>query len=78
MLCLCRGLLYHPNIRCLYVRWCNLKSESCVYLTHLIPTLKQFNRLGMYGNNLSEPNPDPVTFLEQTADLYFVTHSGLE
>ena len=78
MLCLCRGLLYHPNIRCLHVQNCNLNSDSCVYLTNLIPTLKQFNRLVMSGNNLSEPNPVPVTILKQTVDLYFVIHDGLK
>ena len=78
MLYLCRGLLFHPNIRSLCVPLCNLNSDSCVYITNLIPTLKQFNRLDMYGNNLSKPNPVPVTILKQTADLYFVIYLGLE
>ena len=78
MLYLCRGLLYHPIIRRLDVRLCDLKSDSCVYLTNLIPTLKQFNRLVMDGNNLSKPNPVPVTILKYTADLYFVTRYGLD
>ena len=76
MLYLCRGLLYHPSIRRFDVWGCNLNSDSCVYLTNLIPTLKQFNRLYIGGNNLSKPNPVPVTILKQTADLYFVTHDG--
>ena len=78
MLCLCRGLLYHPSIRSLDVIRCKLNSDSCVYLTNLIPTLRQLNKLDMGGNNLSEPNSVPVTILKQTADLYFVTYDGLD
>ena len=78
MFCLCRGLLYHPSIRRFDVQLCNLNSDSCVYLTNLIPTLKQFNKFSMGGNNLSKPNHVPVTILKQTADLYFVTHYGLK
>ena len=75
---LCKGLLCHPTFRRLDVYYCKLNSNACVYLTHLISTLKQFKTLNMSGNNLSEPDPKPVKILEQTADMYYVTHECLK
>ena len=78
MSCLCRGLLCHPTLRRLDVWDCKLNSNSCVYLTRLISTLKHFKTLDMFYNNLSKPDPEPVKVLEQTADMYSVTHRGLD
>ena len=66
------GLLHHPTIRYLRLYYCNLTSESCNTLTHLIPTLKQLKTLRMDERELSEPDINPIEILEQTADEYSV------
>ena len=70
---LCIGLMYHPTIRCLEIWSCNLNSNCCNALTHLIPTLLQLTTLDMKYNYLSSPNPVPVLLLTLTAKLYSVT-----
>ena len=78
------GLLHHPNIRYLGLRYCKLTSESCNILTHLIPTLKQLRELNMVELELNKPklrmdrfelnkpDPNPIKILKQTADEYSV------
>ena len=70
---LCIGLMYHPTIRRLEIWRCNLNSNCCKALTHLIPTLLQLTTLVMNYNNLSTPDPEPVLLLTRTAKLYSVT-----
>ena len=72
MLSLCRGLLFHPNIRYLDVSNCELSSDSCLPLRNLIPTLKQLKYL--YANELSEPETEPFELLNLTADQYGIKH----
>ena len=66
------GLVNHPAIRHFGVTGCKLNSDSCVYITLLIPTLKQLKTLSMRGNELSKQNPSPIENLKQTAILYNV------
>ena len=68
-----RGLIYHPTIQYLGLRYCKLNSNYCDPLTHLIPTLLQLKTLNLYHNNLYKPNPEPFQLLEQTAKLYSIT-----
>ena len=72
MLSLCRGLLFHPTIKHLFVCDCKLSSDSCLPLRNLIPTLKQLKYLTMTG--LSKPKTKPVKLLELTADQYAIEH----
>ena len=73
LLHMCRGLIYHPTIQYLGLRWCNLNSNCFVALKQLIPTLLQLKTLDLLYSNLSKPNPETVLLLEQTAKLYSVT-----
>ena len=73
LLHLCIGLMYHPTIRCLGIWSCDLNSNCCKALTHLIPTLLQLTTLDMRFNNLSTPDPEPVLLLTRTTKLYSVT-----
>ena len=72
LLSLCEGLIYHPAIRCLMLRGCNLTSLSCDPLTHLIPTVSQMETLTVEG--LSEPDGAPILLLKQTADEFSIAH----
>ena len=67
---LCEGLIYHPAIRSLNLRDCNLTSLSCDPLTHLIPTVSQMETLTVEG--LSEPDGAPILLLKQTADEFSI------
>ena len=67
------GLIYHPTIQYLGLRLCDLNSNFCDPLTHLIPTLLQLKRLNLEDNNIYKPNPEPFLLLEQTAKQYSVT-----
>ena len=73
LLHMCRGLIHHPTIQYLGLKWCKLNSNCCDPLTHLIPTLLQLKKLYLEQNNIYEPNPEPFLLLEQTAKLYSVT-----
>ena len=44
LLSLCVGLIYHPAIRSLELRYCRLTSLSCDPITQLIPTVSQMER----------------------------------
>ena len=70
---LCIGLIHHPTIRCIVLDECDLNSNSCEILTHLIPTVPQLKKLEISNNILSEPDPNPIKLLEQTAELYSLT-----
>ena len=70
LLYICKGLIYHPAIRSLMLRDCNLTSLSCDPLTHLIPTVSQMEILTVEG--LSEPDGDPILLLKQTADEFSI------
>ena len=70
LLSLCEGLIYHPAIRSLMLRDCNLTSLSCDPLTHLIPTVSQMETLTVMG--LSEPDGAPLLLLKQTADEFSI------
>ena len=70
LLSLCKGLIYHPAIRSLNLRDCNLTSLSCDPLTHLIPTVSQMETLTVEG--LSGPDGDPILLLKQTADEFSI------
>ena len=72
-LSLCTGLIHHPTIRCIVLQLCDLNSNSCKILTQLIPTVSQLKKLDISDNELSEPNPNPIKLLEQTAELYSLT-----
>ena len=72
MLSLCRGLLFHPNIRVLEVLFCKLSSDSCLPLKNLIPTLKQLKYLEVDG--LSFPETEPIKLLKLTADQCGIEH----
>ena len=72
MLSLCRGLLFHPTIRCLRVWNCELSSDSCQPLRNLIPTLTQLKNLLV--TELSKPETEPIKLLELTADQYVIEH----
>ena len=72
LLFLCEGLIYHPAIRSLMLRDCNLTSLSCDPLTHLIPTVSQMETLKVWG--LSEPDGAPILLLKQTADEFSIEH----
>ena len=72
MLSLCRGLLFHPNIRYLVVYDCGLSSDSCLPLKNLIPTLKQLKYLRV--DELSKPETEPIKLLKLTADQYGIVH----
>ena len=73
LLSLCEGLIYHPAIRSLMLRDCNLTSLSCDPLTHLIPTVSQMERLRVYG--ISEPDGAPILLLKQTANEFSIEHN---
>ena len=70
LLSLCKGLIYHPAIRSLKLKDCNLTSLSCDPLTHLIPTVSQMETLTVYG--ISEPDGAPILLLKQTADEFSI------
>ena len=69
---LCEGLIYHPAIRSLELRHCELTSLSCDPLTHLIPTLSQLETLTVW--DLSKPEGDPILLLKETADEFGIEH----
>ena len=73
MLSLCRGLLFHPTIKYLYARDCELSSNSCLPLRNLIPTLTQLKYLSV--DELSEPETEPIKLLKLTADQYAIKHN---
>ena len=73
LLHMCRGLIYHPTLQHLGLQSCDLNSNYCDPLTHLIPTLLQLKTLDLEGNNLNEPISEPFLLLKQTAKLYSVT-----
>ena len=73
MLSLCRGLLFHPNFRYLFVYDCKLSSDSCLPLKNLIPTLKQLKNLRV--DDLSKPETEPIKLLKLTADQYGIGHN---
>ena len=70
LLSLCKGLIYHPAIRSLWLYDCNLTSLSCHPLTHLIPTVSQMERLGVH--ELSDPDRDAILLLKETADEFSI------
>ena len=70
LLCLCKGLIYHPAIRSLKLEDCKLTSLSCDPLTHLIPTVSQMETLKVEG--LSQPDGAPILLLKQTADEFSI------
>ena len=72
MLSLCRGLLFHPNIKFLDVDSCELSSDSCLPLKNLIPTLKQLKYLKV--DKLSKPETEPIELLKLTADQCGIEH----
>ena len=72
MLSLCRGLLFHPNIRRLEYIGCKLSSDSCFPLKNLIPTLKQLKYLKV--DKLSKPETEPIKLLKLTADQCGIEH----
>ena len=70
LLSLCEGLVYHPAIRSLELRNCDLTSLSCDPLTHLIPTVSQMERLTV--NGLSKPDEDAILLLKEKADEFSI------
>ena len=70
LISVCEGLIAHPTIRYLYVCHCEQTSESCEALTNLIHTVSYLERLII--NKLSEPDPEPIKILEQTAEEYSI------
>ena len=70
LLSLCEGLIYHPAIRSLMLRNCNLTSLSCDPLTNLLPTVSLMERLTVM--ELSKPDGDPILLLKQTADEFSI------
>ena len=73
LLSLCEGLIYHPAIRSLELSACNLTSQSCEPLTHLIPTVSQMETLTVGG--LFKPDGAPILLLKQTADEFSIEHN---
>ena len=67
----CQGLVYHPALKYLCSLDCELTSNSCEALAYLIPTVSQLEKLSV--NNLSEPDPEPIRMLEQTAKDYSIS-----
>ena len=67
LLSLCEGLVYHPAIRSLALRYCNLTSLSCDPLTHLIPTVSQMETLTVHG-----PDIYAMFLLKETADEFSI------
>ena len=72
MLRLCKGLVCNQTFRSLEVIQCELSSDSCTPLTHLIPTLRQLKSLRI--NQLSEPETELIEILRRTADEYYLKH----
>ena len=69
----CEGLIAHPTIKYLWVYSCEQTSESCEALTNLIHTVSYLEKLVV--DNLSEPDPEPIKILKQTAEEYSIkTH----
>ena len=73
LLHMCRGLIYHPTILYLGLKFCYLSFNFCDILTHLIPTLLQLKTLELDGNEPYKQYLKPVRLLERTAKLYSVT-----
>ena len=72
MLHLCKGISYHRTIKYLEVERCELSTESCSYLTHLIPTLLQLKTLSIGGIIIPEEFAKSLTVLKETAESYEV------
>ena len=72
-LSLCRGLVGHPSIREIVLMDCRLNSNVCLGFTHLIPTIPQLMKVDLRRNGLSNPDPEPIRILTNTAELLSVT-----
>ena len=70
LLAVCQGLAKHRCIRRLVVKECEQTSESCEALMNLIPTTRQLEILGV--DNLSQPDPVPITALKLVAEDYSI------
>ena len=70
LISVCEGLIAHPTIKYLEVRYCKQTSESCEALTNLIHTVSYLETLRI--NNLSKPDTEPIKILEQTAKEYSI------
>ena len=70
LISVCEGLIAHPTIKYLRVTSCEQASESCEALTNLIHTVSYLETLRV--DNLSEPDPEPIKILKQTAEKYSI------
>ena len=68
MLVVCSSLAYHPTIRRLNVRSCELTSSSCVALKCLIQTLPRVRMLELSKSELSSPDSEQLQSLLQLAE----------
>ena len=68
MLVVCSSLAYHPAIRWLDVRGCELTSSSCVALKCLIQTLPRVRMLELSKSELSSPDSEQLQSLLQLAE----------
>ena len=58
LISVCEGLIAHPTIKYLYVRYCKQTSESCEALTNLIHTVSYLETLEV--DKLSRPDTEPI------------------
>ena len=68
MLVVCHSLSYHPALRNLMIKYCNLSSASCLPLMCLIQTLKHVKMLDLSKSELSTPDTSKIELLKEMAE----------